>query len=146
MRVLERKREAERRSGTFARSGPKTAVMRIDDRAANYETHTHSILLSGVKGFEGFVKIVQAGTVVPYLDQNGIRVLAFRPNDKLLWKVGQCVHCLDSILQQIKDHLLQLQSIGHYGRQMFFEVGLHNNPLSRDLAFRKTDDLCEDLV
>ena len=146
MRVLEGKREAERGSGTFARSGPETAVMLIYDRAANYQTQTHSILLGGVKSFEGFVKIVQAGTVVPYLDQNGICVLAFRPNDKLLWTVGQRVQCLDSILQQVKDHLLQLQSIGHYGRQVFFEVGLHNNPLFRALAFRQTDDLCEDLI
>ena len=69
MRALERKRKVERRSGTFGRSGPKTALMRIYDRAANRQAHAHSILLGGVKGFEGFVKVVQAGTVVPYLDQ-----------------------------------------------------------------------------
>src|ERR1700722_18531723 len=98
VRALERKREAECRSGTFGRSGPKTAVMRIDDRATNRQAHAHSILLGSVKGFEGFIKIVQAGTVVSYLDQDAICDLAFRPNKKLLWTVGQRLHCFDSIL------------------------------------------------
>ena len=72
--------------------------MGIDDGTANCQAHTHSALFRGVEGFEGFVEIAQSGPVIANLNQDGIGVLAPRPNHKLLRTIRHIVHCLDPVL------------------------------------------------
>ena len=51
-------RKLKRRAGTVIRHGPQTAVVILNNRAADRESHAHSLWLGGIESIEDLVEIL----------------------------------------------------------------------------------------
>ena len=81
-----RHRKGKREGGTYAfiGCGPQPAVMRIDDGAANRQSHAHAVFFRGEESFEDFVWILEAGATIPHLHQDRFGLGRLEPMNSFL--------------------------------------------------------------
>jgi len=87
--------------------------MSLGDRAADGKSHADSIGLGRVEGLEQAIQVrrIYSGAGVFHFDEHVVRISLTGDNCELSGSVADSVHCLDSIDDQIHDHLLQLDPI-----------------------------------
>src|SRR5580704_2455748 len=120
--------------------------MCINDSAANCQAHAHTVLFRSEESFEDFFRVLQAYAAILYLDQNGLRTVSFRTDEEFLGTVKDRVHRLDTVEEQVENHLLQLHAIARYGAQVLVQISLHGDAPFRSLAAQKTEHLGDDLI
>ena len=101
------------RSRTGVARRKELSTVRIDDRSADREAHTHSGGLGGEEGIEQPIHMLSLNPNprVLYRDEYLIGVVAMRPNCDLARPVGDGRHGFHAVHYKIDDHLLYLDSV-----------------------------------
>jgi len=120
--------------------------MCLDDGAANSQAHAHSVFFRCKEGLEGSFRILESGPVIPYLNDSGIGALPCRPDKDCLGVVGNLIHCLDSIQDQVENYLLQLYAISHHGRKLLVQLGFHSDAPFPGVASQQAEHLTDDFI
>src|ERR1700733_3100222 len=97
--------------------------MSFDDRPAYRETHSHAVGLGGEESIEDTVDISWGETGATILDRNNNTIVAFElgRNAQPSFSIHNCLHRIDSVGDEVQDHLLQLHPIGAYKWQIFIQ-------------------------
>src|ERR1035438_6327640 len=120
--------------------------MCLDDGAANRQAHAHSVLFRCKEGFEGSFRILESGSVIPYLNDSGIGALPCRPDKDCLGVVRYLIHCLDSIEDQVENYLLQLYTISHHGRKLLVQLSFHSDAPFPCIASQEAEHFTDDFI
>src|SRR5438128_5988225 len=120
----------------LVRRGPQPAPMRLDDRAADRQSHTHAAGLGGVEGAEELVNRVRLDTDagVVYRYHQLIALVWPRSNDQLPQPIADGRHGLDAVHDEIEDHLLQLYAIRKRLGQLRGELQLQRHLMPEQLG------------
>src|SRR6516164_6847952 len=88
-------------------------MVRLDNRASDGESQTHSVLLSCKKRTRNAIPAIRrnAMTAVHYTHPNNSRSICFGSKRELPLRRGCIVHGIHAIQNKIQQHLLQLQTI-----------------------------------
>src|SRR6266404_1221415 len=108
-----RQGELKRCTPTWGTCGPQAAAMRLDDRAADGQSHTSPVMLSRKKSTEYLVCLLpwQSHSGIADGDQQ-LTVASFRVDDKLT-SAARFLHSIDAVEHEVHKHLLQLHSVCH---------------------------------
>jgi hypothetical protein len=120
--------------------------MCLDDGAANSQAHAHSVLFRCKEGLEGFFRILESGSAIPYLHDSAIGPLPCRTDKDCLGVVHNLIHCLDSIEDQVENDLLQLYPIGHHGWKFLVQIGFHSDAPFSCIASQEAEHLTDDFI
>jgi hypothetical protein len=98
---------------------PHPPAVRLYDGATDRQPHAHAVGFGRKKRVEQLVRIigVDAGAEVSNRNDYLIGFVQMRSDQKFPWRVGYGRHGLDSVHDQIDDHLLQLNPIATHGGQ-----------------------------
>jgi hypothetical protein len=120
--------------------------MRLDDGAANRQSHPHSVVFRRKESVEDLFRIIETCAAILDFDQKGFRVPPFQTNEEFPGTVLDQFHCLDPIDKQVEKQLLQLHAITRHWRQILSGLRLHGDALSRGLAFQQAEHLADNLI
>lgn len=98
---------------------PYAAAMDLDDRAAYRQAHAHAIRLRCEEGVEQLTDVLRADADAGIVDLNQylIEIVLPRTDQKLAGSIVDRGHGLNSVYEQVQDHLLKLDPIAEYGGQ-----------------------------
>src|SRR5882757_1361221 len=107
--LADRKSDPESRALTI-RGGRQMTLVCFDDRAADSQSHTHSLLLGGEKWLE---RLLDAFHPLPLIADfyDNVDSIPSRANRQHSRAFAHRFHGIDAILQQIDDHLSDLDRI-----------------------------------
>ena len=82
--------------------------MRLDDRAANGQSHSHAVGFSGEKSFEDTVHVmrINAGSAIFHKDQYFARGKDLRLYRQQAWTLHNGTHGIERIVKDVKQNLL----------------------------------------
>src|SRR6516162_5656130 len=98
----------KRRPWAAIARGPHAASMCLDDGSTNREAHAHAIRFGCKERTKQFILYfwIDTGSQVLHRDDDFFGSIACRSDQELPRSVGSVRHCLDSIHDEIDDHLL----------------------------------------
>jgi len=137
--VLYWNRKVQGRSMRLIRIRPQAPSMAFDDGATDRQPHAHAVGFGRKKRVEQLVRIigVDAGAEVSNRNDYLIGFVQMRSDQKLPWRVGYGCHGLDSVHDQIDDHLLQLDPIATHGGQPRCEIHLERHVTAYSLTLHQ---------
>jgi hypothetical protein len=117
------------------RSNPQAAIVGLDNRTANRQAHPHTARFCREERLEYALAISQADSCSRVSNRYHYAnvVLNFgcdAQNPRLIH--GR--HRIDGVCDQVQKHLLQLNSISYYVRQLFVRLGLDEYPMILKIA------------
>src|SRR5690348_10805124 len=98
---------------TVIRLSPKTALMSLDDGAADGEADTHAVAFRRVEGVEqfGHVLRVDADAGIAHAHAHTIAVLVLGSDQQLPRPIVDGGHRIRGVADQVQDDLLELNTI-----------------------------------
>src|SRR5882724_538209 len=108
--------------------GPQTTSMRLDNRAADWESHAGTVSLRGEERAEDLLGLLQRQSDASIADRDHhLAILdSLRPYRK--FTCGTYVlHGVEAIEHQVHEYLLQLDTVCHNPGNILCEVGAHRN-------------------
>ena len=141
-------RELKCRAVIAVVDGPQTAAVSFDDRMADGQSHPHAFGLGREERIENPSLVFRrdADTGVADGDEHFIGVLHPGRDHEKPRPAGDAAHCFNAIQDQIHDYLLQLDPVGHDGREIEAKVGLEINLVSQCRSFYQSNHLANQLV
>ncbi len=110
--------------------------MRLDDRAADRQSHPHALRLGRHERLENSVRhfVGKTGSRIGHGDLDGVVAFAARlDNDQSLLAIG-AYNCIHRVPEKVQQHLFDLNVIGQDGRQVRIDP-----QFDLDLALRRLD-------
>src|SRR5438093_5383906 len=138
----------KRRTGTIIRYGPRSPAVILNNRTADRQPHPHSLWLGRVEGVEDFFEIllVYSITEVLHSDEHLVGFMLTRTNKHLPRSVRDSIHGFDTVHHQIKNHLLQLDTIAQYAGETGSQFHLQHHAGFLYFAVSQTDNLLDGFV
>src|SRR5882724_2810380 len=129
---LDWNRKRERRSVAAVRLRPQPATMPLDDAAADRKADPHPRALRCVERLEELFGLLRVDTDsrVDNRQPHGVIVLQLRPHQDLPCTIGDALHRVRCIEEQIEDDLLKLNAITVDVRKVVRELHLKGQPVS----------------
>src|SRR5688572_9313857 len=133
---LPRNYELKGASAALITRRPYPPIMRLDDRAADRQAHSHTAWLGRKEGLKqiGFLRRVEAWTVI-HDGQQDLVVLLTGPDHQLA--AAACLdrgHRLRGIDHEVDDHQLQKEAIAVHIRQRAGQIERERHLMARELA------------
>jgi hypothetical protein len=128
--------------------GPYSTPVRIDNRSANREPHTHAVGLGGVERVKHTVKTLRTKSRAGILhcDEHGARGLLSSADQQLPRPLGNAAHRLDGVEDQIENYLLELDSVYSNERQTLRELRLRRDAVLHQFGTGQGNDFQDDFV
>src|SRR5215472_4661172 len=141
-------RELKSCSRTIIRCCPKTAVMSLDYGLTDVQSDSHSIVLGGIEGLEEFVRGFRWEAVahIFHAKTYPIQPLSFGSDEQLPPAIIYRAHRVGSIAYQIKNHLLELDTIPFNQRKIIGKLRFQDHPMPLKIAQRQCEHLFCGLV
>src|SRR5438876_3920089 len=97
----------ERGTWTIVRFRPETAMMSLDDGAADREPDTHAVAFRGVEGVKQLVHApgIDAHADIPHAHTHTIAVLPFASDQQLPRAIVDTHHRVGGVAEQVQDDL-----------------------------------------
>jgi len=132
----------------LARRGPEPSPMSLNDRAADRQTHTHSLSLGRVEGFKQAREALQRQPRpgIPHPDAHAFRRVGFRADLQFAPAVTVAAHRLDGVDDQVDHHLLNLHPIAAKEWQGLGEVRLDRGADLNDLTPSENDRVADRFI
>src|SRR5579864_7477760 len=131
-------RNGKRKSGarTIVRFRPKTAMMTLDYRTTDGKSDSHAVVLGCIKSLKKSVHSlrIKADARILYGEPNLIVCASFRSDLQLPGAIVHGAHGVRGVLEQIQDHLLQLDAVPCQHREVVCEFRPENYPVSLQFA------------
>jgi hypothetical protein len=95
--------------------------MSVDDRAADRESHSHTVGLGRIERFEDLLLGLgrETDSRVFHAQPDLVPLSPFRSNQQLSRAIVDCAHCVGSVSKQVQDDLLKLDAIAPDEREVF---------------------------
>src|SRR6266480_1629002 len=121
---------------TVIRLCPKTAVMSLNDGAADGEADTHAVAFRRVEGVEqlGHALRVDADAGIAHAHAHTIAVLVFGSDQQLPRPIVHGGHRIRGVADQVQDDLLELNTIPRDRWKVVGELQLKRYVISLKLA------------
>src|ERR1700674_1196519 len=114
--------------------GPQTTSMRLDNRAADWESHTGTVSLRGEERAKDLFGLLQRQSDASVADRDHQLAILHSLRQYRKFTCGRYVlHCVDAIEHQVHEHLLQLDTVCHNLGKILGEVGADRNRVSGGL-------------
>ena len=142
-------RKLERRAGTIIGYRPKAPAVVLYNRTADRESHPHSLRLGGVESIEDLFEILPNRSQSPESCTATSTLIGFvrrGSNKQLPRSIRDRIHGFDTVHHQIKNHLLQLDSIAQYRRDIGGQVHAYRHSFSHRFILHQKDDFLNGLV
>src|SRR5882757_2097485 len=131
----------------FVRRNPQPAIMGLNDRTADRQTHPHTARFRREQRIEYPLEILRAdscsGVRHRYLYAAAVVDLGFHAQDPRLIR-GR--HRFGGVCDQVQKHLLQLDSICYDVRQLVIRLGLDQYPVLLQVAVYQGKGFPDDVV
>src|SRR6476660_7010058 len=117
---------------TVIRLCPKTAVMSLDDGAADGEADTHAVAFRRVEGVEqlGHALRVDADAGIAHAHAHTIVVLLFGSDQQLPRPIVHGGHRIRGVAEQVQDDLLELNTVPRDRGEVLGELHLKRYVIS----------------
>lgn len=138
--------ERERGATVLVVAGPDLAVVGVDERSDDGESHAKSVGLRRVEGVEDPLLVALGETDAPIADrrlQTRVLVEDCRDTERM---AHHAAHGVQAVHDEIQDHLLELDTVGVHGRQPGREVEDHFHTSHDGVAVHQQDDVLDDGV
>src|SRR6266850_3988979 len=122
--VSRRKSEMKGRAWTFVLRCPEISAMRLYDGSTDREPQPYSPVLGAYKRVEDAIRVsrIEADAGVPHRNHQ-LRRLTISGSDQHFTRLPPGPsHGLTTVENQIKQHLLQLDTVAQQGREIFGQV------------------------
>src|ERR1700754_2772964 len=136
-------RQSEEQHGTLSllRFRPDTATVRLDNRAADRQSHSHALRLRRKerieKPFDVLFTNARARVSHDYLCVP--RIEAARADPQFPPPSRNAQHCLHSVHHKVNDDLLQLHTVGTHVRRRTRVAGIHLDTVTIQIATHQLD-------
>src|ERR1700732_562094 len=131
----------------FVRGNPQSAVMGLNDRTADRQTHSHPARFCREQGIEYPLELLRADSCsgVRHRYDYAPAALDLGPHAQDPRPIlGR--HRIDRVRDQVQKHLLQLDSISSYLRYLCIRLGLDQYPVPLQIAARQGEGFGDDFV
>src|SRR6202034_4061729 len=141
-------RKLKRSTVSRVRGGPQTAAMRFDNRAADRQAQADSCLLCRKKSLEDMVDQFwrESAAAIADTDQNLASFGCLCRDGKLSRPSRDCTHRLDSVCDEIQDHLLQLHAVAEDEGKARLQFGFQKDMMFGQLTADESDDFKNQFV
>ena len=140
----------KREGGTWSivRLCPQTAMMSLDDGAADGESDSHAVALRREKSVEQLVHAltVEAHASIPHGQAHTLAIFPFGSDQQLPRPIVHARHRVGGVADQVQDDLLELDTVAGDGREIVGKLRLKNDPVSLKVAQRQRNDLSGSFV
>ena len=94
--------------------------MSFDDRFADRQAHTHPVGLCREEGIKNMLQVhgVKTNTGIRHANDDVASVVGLRPDRQDPRPITDCTHRVDAVHDEVKNDLLQLDSIGQDCRKI----------------------------
>ena len=113
-------------------------IMGLDDGSANRQAHARTLGFGRKERMEDAVHVfrINSGPGVFHHDQHAVGFADHRFQPQRPGAIGDCIHCFNSIRDQIGDNLLQLDPIRQYRRKLRNQLRLDQNLMILQLGMQ----------
>src|SRR4029450_3217763 len=121
---------------TVIRLCPKTAVMSLDDRAADGEADTHAVAFCRVEGVEQLAHVlrIDADAGIAHAHAHTIALLVLGSDQQLPRPIVHGGHRIRGVADQVQDDLLELNTIPGDRGEALGELQLKRDAISLKFA------------
>ena len=146
--MLARNSKGKCSSGPVIGCRPQTSMMSLDNGLADMQPDSHSIALGCIKGLEEFVRDFRckAESRIFHAKAHPVRTLLFGSDEQLPRAIIHRAHRIGSIADQIKNHLLQLDTIARNERKTIGELRSQDHTIPLKIAQRQCNDFSGCLI
>src|SRR6266542_3518837 len=92
-------RELKSCAGAIVPGGPELSTVRLDNRAADRQSHAHSFRLCRKEGREKMIEAfgLQPGPGVLHCDEHFVGFILTGPNEQVSRSIRNCAHSFDAV-------------------------------------------------
>src|SRR5262245_14374484 len=146
-RIVSEQRKLKDGALGFVRSNPQPAIVGLDDRTADRQTHPHATRFCREEWIEYPLEILRgdssSGVRHRYDNAAAVVDLGFHAQDPR-FILGR--HRIDGVRDQVEEHLSQLDSISYYLRQQFIRLGSDQYPVLLQVDARQGKGFPDEVV